>query len=57
MLGWAWALLSDGLLDCCHPSVLTAWGVGAIGKFSDGFTGGMLPVPCLRASLLPSKCC
>ena len=24
MLGWAWALLSDGPLDCTHSSVLTA---------------------------------
>ena len=52
MFAWAWALLSDGLLDYSHPSVLTAWCVGAIGEFSDGFTGRLLPVPCLRASLL-----
>ena len=32
-LGWARALLSDGLLDCSHPSVLTAWSVGAMVSF------------------------
>ena len=32
-LGWAGALLSDGLLDCSHPSVLTAWSVGAMASF------------------------
>ena len=32
-LGWARALFSDGLLDCSHPSVLTAWSVGAMVSF------------------------
>ena len=29
-LGWAGAVLSDGLLDYSHPSVLTAWSVRAM---------------------------
>ena len=32
MLGWARALLSDGLLDCTHPSVLRACCVGVHGE-------------------------
>ena len=50
-LGWARALLSDGLLDCSHPSVLTAWSVGAMVSFR-WFHGQWLPVPYLGASLL-----
>ena len=52
MLSWATALLSDGLLDCTHPSVLRAWCVGAHGESQMYFTGRLLPVPCLRASLI-----
>ena len=50
-LGWARALLSDGLLDCSHPSVLTVWGVGAMVSFR-WFQGWWLRVPYMGASLL-----
>ena len=44
-LGWARALLSDGPLDCAHPSVLRASSVSARGEFQMGLLAGwLLPV-------------